>query len=219
MSGPPGDELPPWDHDEDLISRARTLGQPRARVVAWPPPGAPPVAIVVGRGGRSPAEVHLEAARADGVPILRRRGGGCAVVLDPGNVVVSLAWPLPGVGGITSAFALISAWVVDALDRCGAPGVVREGVSDLALAGRKIGGACLWRTQGLVYYAATLLVAPDVELIERYLPHPPREPAWRGARAHRAFLGRLGPLPVSTTAADFAARLAATLDPAALAQP
>ncbi len=141
------------------------------------------------------------------MPVLRRRGGGCAVVLDPGNAIVSLALPLPGVGGITSAFAAISAWLIDALARCGLPGARQEGTSDLAVGDRKVGGSCLWRTAGLVYYSTTLLVSPDLALTERYLPHPPREPAYRAGRAHREFMGALRDLDRFLTPAELVLRL------------
>ncbi len=216
MTPRPPDDLPAWDIDDDLIAGARADHRPRARAYAWPPAGSPAVAVVVGRGGRVEVEVDLAATRADGVPVLRRRGGGCAVVLDPGNAIVSLAWPLPGVGGITTAFAKISAWLAAALARCGVPGVTREGVSDLARGGRKIGGSCLWRTQGLVYYSTTLLVRPDLDRVERYLPHPPREPAWRAGRRHRDFMGAIGPLVAPLDTAAFAALLGEALDPSAL---
>jgi len=207
VTGRPGAPLPAWDHDEALIAAVRADARGRARAVAWPPAGAPPVAVVVGRGGDPAAEVALDAARADGVPVLRRRGGGCAVVLDPGNVIVSLALPLPGVGGITGAFAAISAWLIDALARCGLPGLRQEGTSDLAVGGRKVGGSCLWRTAGLAYYSTTLLVRPDPALAERYLLHPPREPAYRAGRAHRDFMGALRDVEPGLTPAELARRL------------
>ncbi len=208
MTGPPGERLPAWDHDEALIAAWRADSAPRARAYAWPPAGAPPVAVVVGRGGDPAAEVALDAARADGVPVLRRRGGGCAVVLDPGNAIVSLALPLPGVSGITGAFAAISAWLIGALAGCGLSGVRQEGTSDLAIGERKVGGSCLWRTKGLVYYSTTLLVCPDLALAERYLPHPPREPAYRAGRAHREFMGALRELEPALTTAELVGRLA-----------
>jgi lipoate-protein ligase A len=207
VTGPPGAPLPAWDHDEELIANLRADSAPRACAYAWPPAGAPGVAVVVGRGGDPTVEVAGDAARADGVPVLRRRGGGCAVVLDPGNVIVSLALPLAGVGGITGAFAAISTWLIGALGRCGLPGARQEGTSDLALAGRKIGGSCLWRTKGLVYYSTTLLVAPDFALAERYLPHPPREPAYRAGRPHRDFMGALRELDSALTPTELVRRL------------
>lgn len=211
MTGPSGDRLPAWDFDEDLLAAVRADGVARARACAWPPAGAPPLAVVVGRGGDPAAEVRLDAARADGVPVLRRRGGGCAVVLDPGNVVVSLALPLAGVGGITSAFATISAWLSGALAACDLPGVRQEGTSDLAVGGRKIGGSCLWRTRGLVYYSTTLLIAPDLTLVERYLPPPPREPAYRAGRPHREFMGALRDLDPALTPSELVHRISPCL--------
>ena len=203
-----------YDFDEELITAAKGAARPLARALAWPPPGAPRVAIVLGRGGKPEVEVSLAAAAGDGVPLLRRRGGGCAVVLDPGNVVVSLAWPQPGLGGVTTAFTRASSWIIDLLSRCGVTGVTREGVSDLAWEGRKVGGSCLWRTQGLAYYSTTLLVDPDLTLVERYLPHPPREPVWRAGRTHREFMGRL-PLPdAARDGRTFAQRLSRELDAA-----
>jgi lipoate-protein ligase A len=203
----PGEPLPVWDFDDDLIANVDADAAPRGRASAWPPAGAPRVAVVVGRGGDPAVEVDGDAARADGVPVLRRRGGGCAVVLDPGNVIVSLALPLAGVGGITGAFAAISAWLIETLARCGLTGLRQEGTSDLALAGRKVGGSCLWRTKGLVYYSTTLLVAPDLALAERYLVHPPREPAYRAGRSHCDFMGDLRELDRALTTAELVRRL------------
>jgi lipoate-protein ligase A len=189
------EELPtePYHFDDEMMNATRGDGQPRVRVYPWQG-----VAVVIGRGGKQHLELDCAAIARDGVTLFRRPGGGCAVVLDPGNVILSLALPLPGVGGITSAFAAISTWLAGNLARVGVPGVRQEGVSDLAIQidsqFRKIGGSCVYRTRGLLYYSTTLLVDPDLDLVERYLPHPPREPDYRAGRKHRDFMGRLGPL-------------------------
>ena len=175
-----------WDRDEPLLAAVRRTGAPQLDVYPWTD-----VAVVIGRGGRQALEVDRAAIAADGVPFYRRPGGGCAVVLDPGNAVLSVGLPLPGIGGITGAFAAVSTWLAAALDRCGLPGIAQRGVSDLVLGERKIGGSCIWRTRGLLYYSTTLLVDPDLDLCERYLPHPPREPDYRAGRTHRAFMGSL----------------------------
>jgi len=172
-----------WALDEDLIAAVRADGQPRAAV--YPHPG---IACVIGSGGDPWLETQPDLLRADAVPLLRRRGGGCAVVVDPGNLICSLVLPLPGIGGITRAFGVISAALAGALASVGVEGVMQEGVSDLAVAGRKLGGSCIWRTRNLLYYSTTVLVQPRWDLIDRYLPHPPREPEYRAGRTHRAFL-------------------------------
>ena len=180
-----------FDWDDDLLNATREDGQPRARVCL-----PSQIAIVLGRGSRPEQEVHVEVARSDGIPILRRRGGGCSVVLDPGNVIVSCTLPLPGLGGTTKAFRTISKWVIDALDQTGLHDVHQAGTSDLALGEQKIGGACIYRTKDLLYYSTTLLFQPDLGLVDRYLKHPPREPEYRAGRKHSAFMGSLaGSMP------------------------
>ncbi len=193
--------------DEDLLAATRSDGRARVRVA----PCADTV-VVLGRGSRLEVECHAAACRDDGVPILRRRGGGCAVVLDPGNVVVSAVVTAPGLGNVRRLFDGFSRWVLDGLARAGVPGASRRDVCDLCLGDRKIGGAALYRAKDLVYYSTTLLVAPDVGLMQRYLPHPPREPDYRAGRAHAAFVTTLA-ARVGEPPAAFAARLNDVLGP------
>lgn len=193
-------DLPPYDRDDDLLAEVRRGGRCALRVAPWRG-----VTVVVGRGGDPAVECRPEVIAADGVPLLRRPGGGCAVVLDEGNVIVSAVLPLPGVGGITSSFAALSGWLIAALAEVGVGGVAQRGVSDLAQGQRKIGGSCVYRTKGLLYYSTSLLADPDLDLVDRYLPHPPREPDYRAGRDHRHFMGPLiGPAelrrPVRLTA-------------------
>jgi lipoate-protein ligase A len=179
-----GPAIAPYHRDDALLSR--TGDGPRAEVYR-----CQEVAVVLGRGSRAEIETDLAAVAADRVPLLRRRGGGCAVVLDPGNLVVSVALAWPGLGAVRAAYDAITAWLIEGLAAAGVAGVERRGSSDLALGERKIGGACMHRSRDLVYYSTTLLHSPDLDRIERYLPHPPREPDYRRGRAHRAFLGAL----------------------------
>jgi lipoate-protein ligase A len=191
-----------WDLDADLLLRVRESG--RGASAVYPHPGT---AAVLGRGGDPWRETRPDRLAADGVPLLRRRGGGCAVVVDPGNLVCSVALPLPGVGGITGAFAALSRLMAVCLAELGVAGLRQEGVSDLARHDRKLGGSCIWRTRGLLYYSTTLLVDPRFDLIERYLPHPPREPAYRQGRGHRDFLISLVEIGLATPADQLAAEL------------
>ena len=179
----------PYDYDEDLLARACQSTTPLVKVYRWQG-----TAVVIGRGGHQDLELHADAIARDGLPLYKRPGGGCAVVLDPGNLIVSVGWPLPGLGGIKSAFARISDWLIASLAECGVPEVRRRGVSDLAVGEKKIGGSCIWRTRDLLYYSTTLLVDPDLDLVERYLRHPPREPDYRQGRPHRDFMGSLAAL-------------------------
>lgn len=192
----------PYDHDDDLIALTREEGTSRVRVY-----GQEGVAVVIGRGGKQDLELVREHLVADGVPLFRRSGGGCSVVLDPGNLIISLGLPLPGVGKISSSFDAISSWLCESLAAAGLPGVQQRGVSDLTLADRKIGGSCIYRTKGVLYYSTTLLVDHDPDLVERYLQHPPREPEYRRGRDHRRFMTSLAAVGLPADPAVWQERL------------
>ena len=85
---------------------------------------------------------------------------------------------------------------------------------DLVQGDRKISGSCVYRSLGLVFYSATLLVDPDLDLVERYLTPPPRQPAYRRGRAHRDFMGRLVSPTTAYSAQTFemAARVRLTVE-------
>jgi lipoate-protein ligase A len=172
------------------------------------------VAVILGRGSKPDVELHLAHVLSDNIPVMKRAGGGCAVVLDPGNVIVSVALPLPGIAGIRTAFRQVSDWLIGGLAAIGVDGVRQRGVSDLALADRKVGGSCVYRTRDLLYYSTTLLIQPDLDLVTRYLRHPPREPDYRQGRGHREFMGklsdRLAHRAPSAVVADLSAALTAS---------
>ena len=185
--GPP---IAPYELEDDLLAAVRESGPARVRVYAVERP-----VVVLGRGSRPEVELELESCLADGIPLQRRRGGGCSVVLDPGNVLVAAALPAPGIGDNMRHFDRLCRWLIDGLAEIGVPGVERAGISDLVLGDRKVAGCCIYRRKDLLLYSAALLVEPDVALMERYLSHPPREPDYRRGRRHRDFVTRLGDVP------------------------
>lgn len=196
-----------YAYDDDLIDATRRDGRPRMRVY-----GLSGMAVVLGRGSDPERELNLEACLADRVPFLKRYGGGCAVFLDPGNVIVSAVLPKGGITGNRKCFKKLSAWLVEGLQRAGVADAYPEGISDLAVGGRKVGGACIYRTRELLYYCATVLVEPHLEKVERYLKHPPREPAYRKGRRHRDFMAALAPSLWPGTPEDLAFALRQELE-------
>jgi lipoate---protein ligase len=178
-----------YGFDEDLIAAAER--ERKACVRVQPFDGR---AVVLGRGSRADVELNIPECLADGVTVLRRRGGGCAVFLDEGNIIVSAAAPARGLGGNHEYFRLASQWLIGAIASLGVEGVRMEGTSDLAIGDRKIGGASIHRGKTVLYYSTTLLARPDAESMERYLAHPPKEPPYRRGRSHRDFVGSLPPV-------------------------
>jgi lipoate-protein ligase A len=203
-----GEHFPFYDYDDELIAAAG-YGR-RAMFRVYRPPRC---VVVLGRGSKPEQEVDLAICRADAVEVCRRRGGGCSVVLDPGNVVVSCAAPVEGIGDNSRYLRSLSDWLVAGLEQIGIRDLGFDGVSDLVQWKRKVSGSCLYRPRGLLYYSATLLVDADLALISRYLRHPPREPAYRGSRSHDAFVANLT-LPARLGGAEaVASELAQTLRP------
>ena len=78
----------PYDEDERLLARARRIGRPLVTVTR---PAGP--AVILGRASRPERELHLDALRHDGIALLRRGGGGCAVFVDEGTVLLQARLP------------------------------------------------------------------------------------------------------------------------------
>ena len=179
-------EIGTYNFDDELIQQTIDDRQPRVTVYRMEEP-----AIILGRSSKIDDELNVEAVIKDSVPVLRRRGGGCAVVLDPGNVIVSVVLPAMGSGKIREYFSFISDWIISGLGEAGVPGVERRGISDLALDDKKIAGASMERKKDYVYYSTSILYDPDVGLMEKYLKHPPREPDYRKGRTHSEFVASI----------------------------
>jgi lipoate-protein ligase A len=179
-------EIGEYTRDLDLFQATRDDRNPRWRVSI--PDG---IQVVLGRSSKPDDEIHLPACQADGVPVFRRPGGGCAVVLDPGNLVVSWAGHAPGIGDNQKHFSRLSSWLIEALAAAGITGLQPAGISDLAIGDRKVAGACLHRSRDTLFYSASLLVDADIGLMDRYLKHPPREPEYRHGRSHADFVTTL----------------------------
>lgn len=200
--------IPPAEVHDELLELALRSGRAHARL--WEPATA---RVVLGRSNDPARECDLAACRRLGVPVTRRRGGGGAVVLAPGMLVVTLAGPHgPGPGRL-GLVARVGAFLVEALGELGVAGLEPRGDGDLARGERKLLGCSIAFRRGHVLYQGCLLVEPELDLIERCLHHPGREPAWRAGRAHGAFLTTLAREGWLRGVEPLRAELAARLDP------
>lgn len=162
---------------------------------------------MLGAGRRAEEDVHLERAAGDGVPVLRRRGGGGTVVLCPGQVVLALAAEVGCPFQNLEYFRAINGWVRRALEDLGLRGVEERGISDLAVGGRKVLGSSLYRRRLLLFYQASLLVDLDLALLERYLRFPSRVPDYRQGRSHEQFCTTLRRAGCTASVPEVIARL------------
>jgi lipoate-protein ligase A len=122
------------------------------------------------------------------------------------GVMVEALRPLLGKAPLDTATAPLAS----CRDREGRlPEVACQGTSDLALAGRKFSGNSVRMKREHLLYHGTLLHDFPLDLIERCLAMPPRQPEYRRQRPHREFVVNL-PLPAADVRKALAAAWGAT---------
>jgi lipoate---protein ligase len=154
--------------------------------------------VVVGYSNKILSEVNVTACEAKGIPILRRFSGGGTVLQGPGCLNYSLAvrnerMAIPADLTDSYRFVLARHMKVCLSDRSGA--VQIQGISDLALDGRKFSGNAQHRKRLCSLFHGTFLLNFDITLIEKCLAMPSRQPDYRDGRSHEAFLCNLSITP------------------------
>lgn len=178
----------PTDHARELAGLDLVAAHPPVLRVLE----AREVVVVLPRSRDPEREIHLGRCREDGIPVVVRPSGGGAVVLAPGVVTASLLVVEPAGGALPERhFRRFCGGVAKALVGAGVRALTVRGVSDLAVGDRKIAGSALRLWGGRVLFQISLLVDIDVELFERYLAMPSREPDYRAGRRHREFVTTL----------------------------
>jgi lipoate-protein ligase A len=172
---------------------------------------SPEPVVVIGRSSRVALEVQEVACRERNIPILRRSSGGAAIVAGPGCLMYALVLSYklhPELKDIRRAHAAVLGRIAASLNHVIAPvhSVSQAGTSDLAFATTgtlaaagadvplalwKFSGNSLRAKRSHLLYHGTLLYNFDVGLIEACLRLPPRQPDYRGGRAHSRFVTNL----------------------------
>lgn len=152
-------------------------------------------AVILGSGGIVSDDVHLEACRANGIPVLRRSSGGGTVILGEGCLLFTLILRYERdflLEQIRSSYLSILGTVQRALRE--KVEVQIAGISDLTYQGKKWSGNSQQRKRHHLLHHGTILYGFDLSLVTRYLKEPPRRPEYRENRSHSDFVGNL-PLP------------------------
>jgi lipoate---protein ligase len=175
--------------DEALLLDAEEHG-PSAVLRLWEWPGC---AVVLGAGCRLAEDVNESACAADHVPVLRRTSGGGTVLLNTGCLCYSLVLPYhfaAELAEIRSSYCFILSRLQQGLSDL-VPEAACAGTSDLAAGERKFSGNAQQRKRTHLLHHGTLLYKFDLNVVERYLRIPARQPVYRESRAHAAFLMNL----------------------------
>jgi lipoate-protein ligase A len=176
--------------DEALARSASGTGRHLLRFW-W---GGPP-AVVMGSNERAEQVVDTAACARLGVDVLKRCTGGGTVLQTDGVLNYSLVTPAPDHLNLKAGFRPGSDLVCAILAAFGITGVA-QGTSDVAVDDRKVSGNAQARRWRALLVHGTLLVDFDLDLAEKVLRHPLREPQYRRGRSHRDFIVTLRALGV-----------------------
>lgn len=177
-------QVSPLPYDAVALERFRNEGP---FVWLWE---AERVEAVLG-AGTPESDVALALCAASDVPVYRRRGGGGAVVLSPGCLIITAAYDARRKQFATQWIGPIAEGIARALQGLGLADADVRGLGDVTLGDLKVVGSSLYANREIALYQGSLLVDPDLELISAYLPHPSREPDYRRGRGHQAFITSL----------------------------
>ena len=136
---------------------------------------------VVGSANNFERECFASHCTKDGIEVLRRYGGGGTVVLHPGCLIVSFGLWVKSYFENKKYFVGINNAVIGSLSSYDSSlkDMYQDGLSDLCFAKKKVAGTSLFRSRNYLLYQASILCENDINLINRYLRHPSKEPELR----------------------------------------
>ena len=148
--------------------------------------------VVLGSSNSDALELNQEAfSGATSPPRLRRAGGGGAVVLHDGCLIVGVGAWVKHMYRNEHYFSLINGALIEGLRKqyplLGSR-LSQRGISDICCDDKKIAGTSMFRSKNYLLFQASFLIDAKADLIARYLNHPSKEPDYRQGRTHRDFI-------------------------------
>ncbi|MEO5356332.1 MAG: hypothetical protein H7844_03420 [Nitrospirae bacterium YQR-1] len=147
--------------------------------------------IVLGRSNVAADEVYMHRAQQSSIRVLRRMGGGGAVVLSKGMLILTFSTMSNVLVNPSDVFNTVNMKIMSVLSSYGVRELSLMGISDICLNSKKILGSSLYLPQGGIVYTASLLFNCELSDIEKYLKFPTRYPQYRAERTHSEFLTTL----------------------------
>jgi lipoate-protein ligase A len=145
--------------------------------------------VVLGYANKVGDEVHQVFCDFSAIPIRRRCTGGGAVLQGPGVLNYSLILRADGeLHNIPSTNNFILKRHQAALAALLKAPVEIQGHTDLAIGGLKFSGNSQRRKKHFLLFHGSILLDLDIELVEKALPFPSRQPDYRLGRSHSDFL-------------------------------
>ncbi|MBN1871635.1 MAG: lipoate--protein ligase family protein [Candidatus Omnitrophica bacterium] len=146
--------------------------------------------VVLGRASKAEVDLNMRNISRDGIEVIRRGSGGGTVLQGPGCLNYSLVLAYERhhlLKNIRSSYKFILQNISASLNKIGIRSKF-EGLSDLAVEGRKFSGNAQCRRRRYLLHHGTILYAFHLDKIERYINIPHEAPAYRNGRSHKDFL-------------------------------
>lgn len=160
--------------------------------------------VVLGYTQSAAREANLEECARKKIPIFRRISGGGTVVQGRGCLNYCLVLRVEN-RSETANLSATNAFVMNqtraALQTLTTRKIEVRGISDLAINGLKFSGNAQRRRRKFLLFHGTVLYDFDLELLNRVLEMPSRQPEYRLARSHRDFVTNLRVSPYQIKAA------------------
>ena len=200
--------------DEWLLNQTENGVRP-ATLRFWE---SPVYFVALGYTNRAATEADLDACAAADVPVLRRVSGGGTVMQGPGCLNYALIHPIaPGQTlNVEATNKLVMETQRAAFEQLLGERVIVAGHTDLATDNLKFSGNAQRRKARTFLFHGTILLDFDLELVQRLLRAPSKEPDYRARRSHRDFIRNL---PVTREAVKAALREAWSADDVADSMP
>jgi lipoate-protein ligase A len=150
--------------------------------------------VVVGYANQANLEANIEVCNTLRIPILRRCSGGGTVVQGPGCLNYSLVLRIQEdspLQTITRTNTFVMERQKGALNTLAKLPVTIQGHTDLVLGNLKFSGNAQRRKRNCLIFHGTFLLQFDLDLIDRVLPMPSKQPDYRQNRSHADFLTNL----------------------------
>jgi lipoate-protein ligase A len=178
--------------DEALLDWCEAGSCPEGLLRFWEPVQ---YFVVVGYGNRTAADVNLPACKEMQIPVLRRCSGGGTVLQGPGCLNYSV---LLKIDETTQGITETNRFVMNRNAGAVAPLVEQrisvQGFTDLTLGNLKFSGNSQRRKRQWLLFHGTFLMDVNLDLMEKLLLPPPKQPPYRQNRSHADFLTRF-PVP------------------------
>jgi lipoate---protein ligase len=176
--------------DEALLDLCEILGESVLRT--WEPETH---FAVVGYSNRVALELDIVACEIQGIPILRRCTGGGTVLQGPGCLNYALVYQDRDGPEAFNKLAVSYDFVLQRhqtlFESILQKPIEVQGISDLAVDGRKFSGNAQHRRRRTVLFQGSFLLNLDLSVVEQCLKMPSKQPAYRANRPHHSFMKNL----------------------------